>query len=180
MADLLSHALVGWIAGARVVDRAALGWVVSGALLPDIASRMPPVVINGAVEAGVLRSTPELIRLVLGLDFPHTPIGTLVVALLCAVALPERLVVPWGRWRVASLLSAGAITHLLVDAVQVHIVPGYAWLYPFSAAHWELGWLSTEASLVALPLLALVAWAITPKGGRSKERPPLDGDVTGG
>jgi len=173
VADLLTHAATGWIAGVRFLDQTSVGWLAAGAVLPDLASRLPRVLLHLSVEAGALRSGPRMLQVLFGLDFPHTPVGVVVVAVLLAALLPEALARPLSRRRLAALLALGGALHLAVDAFQEHIEPGYYWLYPFSMARAEIGVVSTDASLFALPFVLLLAWLVTPKGGRSGERPPL-------
>lgn len=175
MADLLSHGLVGWIAGARSLDRVGLGWLVAGTVLPDLASRVPRVALETMGVHGLISGGAFWRRVSLGLELPHTPVGVVLVAVFVAAVLPSNWSMPSARRRIAMLLAGGGALHLLLDLLQEHITPGYHLLYPISATTWELGWLSTEASLAALPGLALVAWLMTPKGGRSEERPPLQG-----
>jgi hypothetical protein len=169
MADLASHFLINHIAGVRWVDRCRLGFLVSGALMPDLASRVPRVLLNGAVERGWIESSQGTFRAMLGLDFPHTPLGAALVAVVIALLLPQRLAYPPGRASVAKMLCLGAWIHLGVDLLQHHLMPGYRYLYPFSVEAFELGLISTEESLAAIPVLALVAWWI----GRGR-----DGDST--
>lgn len=172
MADLITHAASGWIVGVRLLDRPSVGWLAAGAVVPDLASRLPRVLLHVAVEAGLLDSGPRMLRLLHGLDFPHTPAGLVVVAVLLAAVLPSLLTAPLSRPRIAAMLSLGGAVHMAVDALQEHVEPSYYWFYPFSMERSEFGLISTDASLFALPLVVLVAWLLTPKGGRSEEHPP--------
>jgi len=167
MADLASHFLVNHIVGVRVVDRTRLGFLISGALMPDLASRVPRVLLTAAVEGGWIDSSRGTFRTMLGLDFPHTPVGVALLAGLIALLLPRRLAQPPGRASVAKMLCFGGWIHLGIDALQVHLMPGYRYLYPFSIQAFEIGWISTEHSLVALPILLLIAWRLG--RGRSGE-----------
>ena len=174
MADLITHAASGWIAGVRLVDRPSAGWLAAGAVLPDLASRLPRVLLHIAVESGLAESGPAMLRLLFGLEFPHTPVGLAVTAVFVAAVLPQVLVTPVSRRRLAAMLALGGALHMLLDAFQLHVQPSYYWFYPLSMERSEIGWLSTDATLFALPLVVLVAWAMTPKGGRSVERPPSE------
>ena len=172
MADLASHFLVNYIAGVRLTNRTSLGFLVTGALLPDLASRVPRVLLNGAVERAWIEPTTTTYRAILGLDFPHTPVGVLLCAALIALVLPARLANPPGRGAVAKMLCFGGWLHLAVDSTQLHLMPGYRYLYPLSIEAFELGWISTEHSLLAIPLLAVTAWLVgrrsTTRGGPSE------------
>jgi hypothetical protein len=173
--DLVTHAAVAWISGVRLLDRTSVGWLTAGALLPDLASRLPRVLLHGLVELGVLDSRPGMLRLLFGLEFPHTPVGVVVTAVFVAAILPELLCRPLPRRRLVGLLCAGGALHLAVDALQTHIEPSYYWLYPFSMWRGELALVATDASLFAMPFLLALAWLATPSGGRSEERPPPGG-----
>jgi hypothetical protein len=168
MADLAAHMLVNHIAAVRWVDRVRLGYFVTGALMPDLASRVPRVVLNQLVELGWLDSTEGTFRLMLGLDFPHTPLGVFLVAVVVALVLPERLAQPPGRVATWWMLCLGGWLHLGVDLMQSHLAPGYRYFYPFTVRAFELGWISTEQSLVAVPFLGLIAWWLS--RGRSAGR----------
>ncbi len=172
MADLASHALINWILGARALDRTSLGWLVTGALVPDLASRVPRVILNAVVDTGLVTSSTSSVRLVFGLDFPHTPVGVILVAAALALALPFPIVDRPGRAAVGKLLAVGGLIHLAVDLLQRHLVPGYRVLYPFSAEPWELGWIGTETSLAMIPVLLVLALVVTKKDGRPEGRPP--------
>ena len=170
MADLASHLLVNHIAGLRVLDRVRLGFLVSGAVLPDLASRVPRILLNAMVESGWVESSRTTFRLMMGFDFPHTPVGVVLVACAVALLLPSRLAVPPGRASIALLLSLGSFLHLAVDVMQLHLMPGYRYLYPLSIEAFELGWISTEHSLLSIPVLLVVAWLL----GRRRD----DGDAS--
>lgn len=174
MADLASHLLVNYIAGVRFLDRSRLPFLVTGALLPDLASRVPRVLLTAAVEVGWIEPTVSTYRAMLGLDFPHTPVGVVLCAGLVALLLPTRLAAPPGRRAVSTMLCFGGFLHLAVDSLQVHLMPGYRYLYPLSIEAFELGWISTEHSLAAIPLLAGIAWFL---GRRSKgeRQAPVNG-----
>jgi len=179
VADLLSHGLIAWIVGARGLDRNERGWFVTGTVAPDLASRVPRTAVEVAVDKGWVDGGAGLVPLLLGLDMPHTPVGVVLLAVLLAAAVPPGWAAPHSRARLGLLMGGGALLHLLVDVFQEHIVPAYHLLYPATVARWEIGWISTEASLALLPVLAVVAWLITPKGDRSGERPPFDGAGSG-
>ncbi len=174
MADLVTHAASAWIVGVRLLDRPSVGWLAAGAVLPDLASRLPRVVLHVAVESGLVDSGPTMLRLLFGLEFPHTPAGLVVTAVFVAAVLPALLTRPLSRRRIAAMLTLGGALHLLLDAFQLHIQPSYCWFYPISMERSEIGWLSTDATLFLMPVVLLLAWLVTPKGGRSDERPPSE------
>ena len=157
MADLLSHVLVNQIAGQRVLSRPELACFVSGALLPDLGSRVPRVLLQGALRTGLLEPGETARMLVMGVDVPHQPVGFALVCIALGALLPERLAPPH-RWRAAWLLYLGGLLHLAADLLQSHIAPGYRYLEPLHPAAFELGVVGTEATLLAIPLLAATAW----------------------
>lgn len=124
MAELLTHVLVAY--ACFTVASWRLEWLTSrwiavglvGALLPDL-NRLGLVIPEPAIEAAI------------GLPFDfgalHTLGGALVLAALGACFFRT------GQHRAFGLLFAGALTHLLLDALKVY-ADGAAsmWLYPFS------------------------------------------------
>ena len=93
----------------------------------------------------------------LGLDFLHTPVGALLLSLLVALWWPALALAGMRRAGIAGALALGSGLHLALDALQSHLQPGYALLYPLSAHQWEAGWLDAGHFFAALPLLFLVA-----------------------
>ncbi len=176
MADLVTHLLVNQLLGQERLSGAALRWFVAGALLPDLASRVPRMVLKAAMGQGWVDSGPTSRAILFGLDVPHMPIGFALVCVAAAALAPVSWLPGGRRRRAGGWLLAGGGAHLLLDLLQEHITPAYAYLWPLSDARWELGWTSTEASLVAIPFLALAVWLRRPKARRAapvtEDRPP--------
>lgn|GEM_PF-2117626 len=155
MADLLSHALLAHIVGRGRTAESVLPWLLTGSLLPDLVSPAPrhllrlvaPRVGWSITDQGPLDVVFE------GLLALHSPFPLLALTAALALALPARLVRPPGRWAVFGWTSLGCALHLLVDVTQRHPRPGYRLLYPFDDTAWELGWVTRDASLWALPVL---------------------------
>ena len=167
MADLISHLLVNQLLGQRCLDRRTLAWFVSGAVAPDLASRLPRMMIQQAMERAWLGPTEAVRAALFGLDVPHTPAGLALLCVAVAALSPAAWLPAAGRRAAGGWLLAGGISHLLFDLLQRHILPGYAYLWPLHDGRWELGWISTEATLAAIPVLAAAVWLTRPKGVRA-------------
>ena len=126
--------------------------------MPDMVSRAPELAVHLCVILGIWQHNIDTSVFVMGLNIGHTPVGLAGCAIVVAAVIPEHWASPPGRWRVAWLLGSGGAIHLLADVLQSHLEPGYYVFYPFSATPWELGWIGSEASLVAMPVLLMVAW----------------------
>lgn len=176
MADLVTHLLLNQLAGQRRLEPVALAWFVSGAVVPDLASRVPRMALLAGLERGVVTAS-ETTRLVLfGLDLPHLPIGLAGVCVVAAALTPRRWLPRKGRPRAGLLLLLGGLLHLGIDVFQAHIEPAYRYLWPLVSTRFELGWIGTESSLVALPFLGALVWWTRPRTQRAdlpeEIRPP--------
>jgi hypothetical protein len=121
-----------------------------GVVLPDLAARVPVVVGLAIVNQGI--PLPDLV--VYGWGVLHVPLGMLAMCFLLCQVFADR--------RGAFLhLFAGCMLHLALDVFQFHTGSGYPLLFPFSRWHWELGLISTEATVpwsLPLALVAGLAW----------------------
>jgi len=150
MADLVTHVSSALLvkAGTRRPHAVLLA---TGVLLPDIAARAPGIMVDILLPAG----EPPLLAVLLGAGLFHTPVGVALTAALLSLLFVERqrLLVFWN-------LLAGGLLHIAVDLLQRHEVAGYALAAPFSYTGFELGWISTEATLWVAPVLApLSIWS---------------------
>ena len=98
MADLVTHLLVNQLLGQERLSGAALRWFVAGALLPDLASRVPRMVLKAAMGQGWVDSGPTSRAILFGLDVPHMPIGFALVCVAAAALAPVSWL-PGGRRR---------------------------------------------------------------------------------
>lgn len=160
MADLLSHALLAHALGRSRLSPASLGWLVTGSLMPDVVNRAPLFAMQRFIEPSAAYLAGPIRDLHTGLLVLHTPALGLVLAAIVALALPRRLLPPPGRLGVFGLLGGGALLHVLTDLVQRHPLPTYRLLYPWSAETFELGLVSSTASIKALPLLIALCVAV--------------------
>jgi hypothetical protein len=161
VADLITHALVAHVLGRPRLATHSLAWLVTGSLVPDLASRAPRQLLGlvGNALHWSMASTSPIGELYAGLLFLHTPAALLAMSAIAALTLPRRLVAVPGRPAVFALLVVGAALHVAIDVLQYHPRPSYRLLYPLSDQAWELGWVSPTASLWALPgLLLLSGW----------------------
>ncbi|SDJ56119.1 metal-dependent hydrolase [Natronorubrum texcoconense] len=153
MAELLSHVLAAYALGTVVSWR--LEWVTKrwvavamiGALLPDL-NRIGLFVTDATLES------------VLGVPFSVDAIHTLGgVVLLSAIGA---MVVADQHRRVFGVLLAGALSHLLVDAVKAYADGAAgAWLYPVTWARHPTPNLyvsSDPAVLAVVGVTALLVW----------------------
>lgn len=151
MADLLSHVLI-----AHVVKRLSpwprgvLAFAI-GTTLPDVAGRVPRVVLNILDRTGEA-SLPPLLGAVWGVL--HVPVPFVVLCTFLALLFP----IQEQRVSLFRNLCLGGLLHLAVDFLQVHIDGGsYPIFFPVSIKGYELGWVSTEASLDWIPWLVPAA-----------------------
>lgn len=150
MADLLTHVLVGHICK-RLSPWPAEGVLFAvGSVLPDLAGRVPRIALDLLDPTGAWALPPMAFDV---WSATHTPLTYLVLCLLLALWCP----LSWRHvvWR---NLALGGLLHLGLDFFQTHINPAtYRYLFPFSFAGWELGWVGTEESLAWIPWLVPVA-----------------------
>lgn len=151
MADLVSHLLINRLAGHRL-GPGVRGWFISGAVVPDLAGRVPEVVLRGLASLGFF-DAGWAGRVGRGFDCLHTPVGIAATAAFLAAATPERFLRPLSRPGAAVALLLGGALHLAIDVLQIHIRPSYALLFPFSTRRWELAVVGSEASVFWLPVL---------------------------
>lgn len=84
----------------------------------------------------------------------HVPIPFVLLSVFLALLYP----VQSERVSLFRNVCLGGLLHLAVDFLQVHIDGGsYPVFFPFSLKGYELGWVSTEASLDWIPWLVPIA-----------------------
>ena len=164
MPDLLAHALIAYAVGTLLSWR--YDWlsptyvtvVMAGAFIPDLAKA------DLAVEA-------ETVAALLGVPFDwfalHTAGGVLL-----SIGIGVTVVAGEERRRVAVLLTLGALTHLLADALLLK-PSGYAYpiLWPLTRFHPPSPglYLSTEPwPMVVAGIVAGLVWGATRRHDRSE------------
>lgn len=147
MADLITHMASALLVKA-ITGKQHTPALVAGVVLPDLAGRVPVIVLGALINHGV--PLPELLPFAFGVL--HMPLGMVPLTLLLALLFKDReRVVVWAN------LTAGCFLHLGVDVLQRHVGTGYPLLFPFTQWHWELGWISSEATVPVAPVLAVAS-----------------------
>lgn len=144
MADLLTHGAVAWLLGTALVRREERPLLVTGTLLPDLLSRVPGILATGLAMRW--EGMPEVLRL--GWEPLHMPVGMVLASAALAVCFE-----PGTQRRALGLLLGGMLLHLAVDLLQAHMGAGYLLAFPLSHAHWELGLVGSEDSVLLAPVL---------------------------
>lgn len=160
MADLLSHALVPYLLVGAWANRDRCFWAVQGGVLPDLVARVPSVLLLGGEVAFGPGAFGPIDRWLYGIEALHAPagLGPLVIAI--AAGVPLRWMGDLSRAHCAAFLGIGVVTHLLIDAMQRHLRPSYAFFWPFDDRAVEWGIIGTEDSLLALPVLGSAAFLL--------------------
>ena len=164
MPDLITHSCVAY--GLSVLCRNR--WhspVVVGALMPDVLSRVPSMVLSH------LRTLEPAIPLwAIDMWGPlHLPVGMCISSAILASLWAKGL---W--WRIFWLSLMGQASHLIIDLGQDHVTGGYALGFPIWNTPVELGWYGTEASVWLAPILLLAVvthWRLQ-SGPQDTDRDP--------
>lgn len=139
MPDWLTHIVLAAVA-VELFSIRNKSLVFLGALLPDLLPKL--------VLLRLIIPIPELNYTLLSAF--HTPFVLFLVTLLIA---------PLFRYRyraVVALITLGALTHFLSDALLRHFSGGVALLYPLSLKHYTLNLVWPEQSyLILLPALLI-------------------------
>ncbi len=166
MADAVTHLCSGLLAHLASPPGPLRRWspvFVAGAVLPDLLSRAPATVL-GLIH-NHLRPLPPM--LLYGWNPLHLPSGILLYSLLLALLFPASQ----RRSALIALLSGGAL-HVAIDLCQRHVGLGYPLLIPFSSRDFELGLMSSEATVPWAPWIAGVTmvWWVGAALWRKKSR----------
>ncbi len=148
VADLITHAAVAWLLARPLKLGGARPLFVTGALLPDLLSRVPGILFTGL--AVMVPGVPEVLRL--GWDPLHMPVGMVLSSLLLAQFFATGL-----RRPAFTALLAGQLLHLAADLLQSHLGVGYLLFFPVSHHHFEVGLVGSEDSVWVAPLLGTIA-----------------------
>lgn len=152
MADLITHACVALLWKAAVSPRRAAVFV-AGTCMPDLLSRAPSMALT--VLRWEIPGIPEWLVYLWG---PlHMPAGIVLSAYALSFAFPAA-----DRAETARNLAWGGLLHLGVDLLQRHWGVGYMLLFPFSLWDFEFALISTESTVLFVPVLLpatlLAAW----------------------
>ncbi|WP_436344532.1 metal-dependent hydrolase [Natronorubrum sp. FCH18a] len=153
MAELLSHVLVAYALGTVVswhLDWVTKRWVaiaMIGALLPDL-NRVGLFVADATLET--------VLGVPFGVDAIHTLGGVVLLAGIGAVVVADR------HQRAFATLLAGALSHLLADALKAYADGAAgAWLYPVTWARHPAPSLYVSSDPIVLGVIAagaLLVW----------------------
>jgi len=122
MPDWTTHVIAGWITGKATKMNVTL--VVIGSLLPDLV-KIQLVFIKLKINTHGF------------FDPLHTPVGTLLVALLIAFLFPAVK-------KAFLFLIAGATTHYFLDFFLEHVTGGMKLLFPFSWKEYQIHLISSD------------------------------------
>ena len=141
MPDLMTHLLAPYTMGRLALkSRQRLALLCAGAVLPDLLSRVPAIVLGQTQVAWVFSAF-------------HTPVGVLVFCLGAVFAFPRemrRLALGW--------LLAGSGVHFLLDLLQKTVLAGnYYWFFPFSFKQFQVELFWPDQSVYAIPALLALA-----------------------
>lgn len=122
------------------------GWwtlLALGAVLPDLFSR-----------ALVIAFPTKFIYLLAGPA--HTPVGSLVIALIIAFFFDQSIRTGCLIW-----LTVGLATHYFLDFLQAQTGPGgYIWFFPFSWRRGQAGLVYPDETILYLPYLLIAGLVI--------------------
>ena len=141
MADLLTHAAVGYIIARPIRDPRARALVMAGTALPDVIYRV--------LVFGTRSSTWYA-------EITHSPLPLILICALIAMLFspPLRRRAFWG-------LLIGSATHVLLDMGKNYLGHGVIlWAYPFSMDRVEFGLYHNEQTIFFMPF-AVLAIAMT-------------------
>jgi hypothetical protein len=171
MADVVTHLCSGLLGEAASPAGPLRRWApvfVAGTVLPDLLSRAPATLL-GLVHSHLQPLHPMLLYCWNPL---HLPMGILLYSLLLALLFPASQ----RRPALGALLAGGAL-HVAIDLGQRHVGLGYPLLVPFSSRDFELGLMSSEATVPWAPWIAaatLVLWGLA--RWRRRPSPPREED----
>ncbi len=143
MPDLMTHLLVPYTLGRlSLKGRQNLALLCLGAVLPDLFSRVPAIVLGKTQAAWVFSAF-------------HTPAGVLVLCLGAAFLFPREIRKSCLGW----LLAASGV-HFFLDLLQKTVLAGnYYWFFPLSFKRFQIELFWPDESVYAVPVLLVLALA---------------------
>ena len=154
MPDLMTHLLVPWVLARPTLEkRRSLALFCLGAVLPDLFSRVPAILLGRTQAAWVFSAF-------------HTPAGILVLCLGAAFLFPREMRKPCLGW-----LLAGSGVHFFLDLLQKTVLAGnYYWLFPFSFKRFQVELFWPDETVFAIPILLLLALGAELHARRKRNR----------
>jgi hypothetical protein len=145
MPDVLTHAAAGYLIGRKIPQRPYGSLLVFGAVLPDLVTRVPEIVLQRFLGFPVGHFFSAF----------HTPAALILICYLISFAF-ENI----NRKKSFLFLLFGTFIHFVMDLMQAQLHNGlYMPLFPFSfeTIQWKL--FGIHDSLFASPVLAaLIVW----------------------
>jgi hypothetical protein len=151
--DPLTHLCVALLPKGLLGGRHTFPFAL-GAVLPDLASRLPSMVLD--IVDRQLVPVPNAILYPWG--SLHTPIPLVFLCTALALLFPEA-----DRRAVLGWIAGGIALHLALDVMQFHHGEGYQLLFPLTLMKFEIGITGSESTVVWAPWLALATagvWGI--------------------
>ena len=113
-----------------------------GAVLPDVLSRIPIIILVRWLELPVVYFFHAL----------HTPIGVILACYILSFLFDRSI-----RFKSFLSLTVGSFLHLVFDLMQQQFFKGvYMPFVPFSIKTVQWGWFHYNASLLVFPLLLVI------------------------
>ncbi|MBS3782590.1 MAG: metal-dependent hydrolase [Candidatus Thermoplasmatota archaeon] len=124
MADLLTHAMVGFTIGT------ILSWRYKKIISPQITLIMVGTTLPDLIRIGLVLD-PVKIEQLSGIPFSWTPLHT-TGGVLIIIAIGSLLSLPKDHKKIFTLLAIGAVSHLFLDSLLI-TTSGYSYavLWPF-------------------------------------------------
>jgi hypothetical protein len=150
MPDLFTHFASGYFISRHKTLRRYTFFLILGAILPDILTRVPEIVLDRFFGIPVFHFVIIF----------HTPVCLLLTSYIFSLMLEKR-----ERLQAFIYILAGSYLHVALDLMQRQIGDGvYIPLFPFSFETIQLGLFHYNASITLFPaifILVLVVWLIS-------------------
>ena len=139
MPDLFAHFSSAYLPSRYQKFRRYDALVVLGAVLPDLISRIPIVILVRFLDLPVVYFYRAL----------HTPIGVILASYILSFLFEHSI-----RLKSFLSLTAGSFLHLVLDLMQQQFFDCvYMPFIPFSIKTVQWGWFHYNSSLIVFPLL---------------------------
>ena len=142
MPDLFAHFASGYLISRYSRFRAYTAFIVLGAVLPDMLTRLPEIVLDRFLGINAYHAV----------EIFHSPFVLCLVAFLLSLLMDYRLRPIAFTW-----ILLGSLTHVFLDLMQSQFGESvYMPYFPFSFIRVEFGFFHFNASIVAFPILLLI------------------------
>ena len=156
MPDLFAHFASGYLISRDSRLRAHTALIVLGAVLPDLLTRLPEIILDRFLGLNVYHAV----------EIFHSPM------ILCLVAFVFSLLMdPVIRTKAFIWILFGSLVHVLFDLMQSQFGESiYMPYFPFSFVRVEFGFFHFNASIAAFPILLLIvvfAFVLSRRGSKN-------------